>query len=137
MFQRKPQKRGLKGQRSEILQCRGNWRFKENLKKEDWKSFTNSIFLFAIVLVSKKTSKKRIERLAKYYRKSIHEIAVSKKTSKKRIESSLLLSYRTSYQYVSKKTSKKRIESSQLLNIHIYTHVVSKKTSKKRIESNF
>ena len=39
-FQRKPQKRGLKGSRR--TDDKAVWResFKENLKKEDWKSFS-------------------------------------------------------------------------------------------------
>ncbi len=60
-FQRKPQKRGLKVLQKLGNRRRGAMRFKENLKKEDWKCLFFVSPSFQYVLVSKKTSKKRIE----------------------------------------------------------------------------
>ena len=62
-FQRKPQKRGLKVKNLQDWVDNFFYSFKENLKKEDWKIISRNTLLSPFLsIVSKKTSKKRIER---------------------------------------------------------------------------
>ena len=111
VFQRKPQKRGLKALPLSLQTTPQQNCFKENLKKEDWKSDSCRALSAPHRSVSKKTSKKRIESLYQdcqlwWYLLGFKENL--KKEDWKYIRNILYAAL--SNEIVSKKTSKKRIE---------------------------